>query len=157
MYASSHKSSSMKDCNNMLPPSTNKDCTFRLYSTSMICGKMFWVKSKRIYSTDGWFSAETFWVNIMVRIFPSNKHKSLGRVKSLSMTKRIGSFPNQFLVVKEGGSNYGVFLPTNMASCSALLLWTTMEVSGVDNRTGQPPSRFLSMNPSVDSAHLSVM
>ena len=50
-----------------------------------------------------------------------------------------------------------VFLPTSIALCSALCLCTYIDVMGVDNTTGEPFSRFMSINPSADSAHFSVI
>ena len=93
----------------------------------------------------------------MVGIFPSNRLMFLGNVRFLSMTNLTGFFPYQFLVVKDGLSNKAVFLPTKMALCSALLLCTTREDKGEESKTGLPPDRFKSMNPSADSAHFKVM
>ena len=83
--------------------------------------------------------------------------KSRGNVNSLSITRRTGCLPYQFRVDREGLSSNAVCRPTNIASCSARFLCTSMLVSGLESMIGFPPVRFISIKPSADSAHFKVM
>lgn len=96
-------------------------------------------------------------MNTNVFILPLKSSRSRGNVNSLSITRRTGCLPYQFRVDKEGLSSNAVRRPTNIASCSARFLCTSMLVSGLDSLIGFPPVRFISMKPSVDSAHFKVM
>ena len=58
---------------------------------------------------------------------------------------------------REGLSSNAVCRPTNIASCSARFLCTSMLVSGLESMIGFPPVRFISIKPSADSAHFKVM
>ncbi len=86
-----------------------------------------------------------FRVNTNVFILPLKSSKSRGNVNSLSITRRTGCLPYQFRVDREGLSSNAVCRPTNIASCSARFLCTSMLVSGLDSLIGFPPVRFISM------------